>query len=495
MNNNENAFSQGIAAYVNTVNELRLQDFQLSIDAILNEQSLKIKEVIQYQVEAIKHLDFAKIGIDTLKNTNRGGDTGIHGFIAESAEVGIANSQRALEGLNENMFLIDNNGPVDLMKGSKAYQMKYYQNPLGALDQAASYRDMGMMYPKDQMQLFKEVMDNKENIKWQGQKLSSRKVIAIRKRITDESTARNQPFEEWAKASHSNYDEVQRETIQKTMNKEYKNVKDVTQNRKNTIKEESSKQQETARQQAMPSLKETAKVAVIGGAIQGGLEFGMFVYSQKKNGKNIWEFNREDWISAGIVVGKGSLKGSVQSLSIYGLTNYLGVSAPAASALISSTWGISDAALRYRAKEIDKEEFMDLMMYSALNSSVSAFGGVLGQYLIPIPILGAIIGSMVANTVVDLGKNVLNDKEMKLIENYRSDIQEYVRNLEDEYKQVYNKLVEKFEVIDDLQEYLLNENVNIELNFIGSIKLAEALEVSEEAILYTEEDIDNYFLN
>ena len=79
------AFNQGIGAYVNCLNNLRIQDLQIALKMIEDEA----RNVILNKDNASKILDYAKDNIEDAIVKNRGGDRGVHGFIAEFAEAGI----------------------------------------------------------------------------------------------------------------------------------------------------------------------------------------------------------------------------------------------------------------------------------------------------------------------------------------------------------------------------------------------------------------------
>lgn len=56
---------------------------------------------------------------------NRGGTKGMHGFIAEVAEVGINNARREIIGEDANMSWVNDNGKVDLIRDGIDIQQKF----------------------------------------------------------------------------------------------------------------------------------------------------------------------------------------------------------------------------------------------------------------------------------------------------------------------------------------------------------------------------------
>ena len=79
---------QAVAAWVNYLNQLRLDGL---LSAFSN-QDVNLQNALASVDEAIRKIDFELIA------TNRGGVKGIHGFIAEVAEVGVGNARSQILG-------------------------------------------------------------------------------------------------------------------------------------------------------------------------------------------------------------------------------------------------------------------------------------------------------------------------------------------------------------------------------------------------------------
>lgn len=62
--------------------------------------------------------------INNIIDINRGGDKGLHGYIAEFAETGIRNARDAFHGLQESTVLLNDNGLDDILINNKRVQMK-----------------------------------------------------------------------------------------------------------------------------------------------------------------------------------------------------------------------------------------------------------------------------------------------------------------------------------------------------------------------------------
>ena len=115
----DNNVEQGIAAYIDYLNNIRLKDLMDAIELILVTETEKLSDLSTRSANALANLDWAKIEINNLVEINRGGDDGIHGFIAEFAETGIRNAKDVFQGLQKSVILLNNNSPADLIQGKK----------------------------------------------------------------------------------------------------------------------------------------------------------------------------------------------------------------------------------------------------------------------------------------------------------------------------------------------------------------------------------------
>ena len=118
---------------------------------------------------------------------------------------------------------------------------------------------------------------------------------------------------------------------------------------------------------------------------------------------------------------------------------------------------------------------------------------MLGQTLIPIPVLGAIIGNMAGMFMYQIAKDHLFAKEHTLIVNYQESLTSLNKMLEDRYQQLMTQLKQEFAKYASVLELAFDVDVNIAFN--GSIALADYVGVSPKNVLRSKSDIDNYFLN
>lgn len=490
----DNNVEQGIAAYVDYLNSIRLSDLAHALEKILTTETTKLAELSTRTSRALSELGLAKTEIENLININRGGESGVHGFIAEFAETGIRNARDVFQNLQKSVSLLNNNGSADILLNGKEVQMKFYANILKELHQASKYRTMDMMLPRDHLEIIKQIMDGAKTVEYNGNRLTITQINNIKRGIEEECVSRGMSYHEWLKSSLLKYKEVQRATIDKTLYNEENEIKRQSINQEKQIKKNAGEEKAEAHQASRPTLGEATKAAGIGAAVQGGLNLGISMYKKHKAGKDVWNYDIDDWKDCGIATAKGAIKGGVSGYAIYGLTNVCHLAAPSAGAITSGTFGLSNAVIQYRKGEIDDDEFIDLVTFNAIDSTGAAIGAAVGQIIVPIPVVGALIGSIVTTTALSLGKGILNKNEIKVIKEYEKRIDDYISGLDKKYRIEVDALLKKYNELGELQQYSFDLNTNVRLRFSYSIYMAKKAGVLEENILDSLEKTDIYFL-
>ena len=483
------AFNQGIGAYVNCLNNLRIQDLHNAMKIIEDEA----RRVILNKDNASKILNYTRDNIEDVILKKRGGDYGGHGFIAEFAEAGIVNARRAIEGLNPIVKVLNDNGPADLLIGRNTIQMKFYNNLRDELDQSFLYSaKMKMMFPKDHVLVFEKIMAGAKEVEFNGKRLSIKQITDIRQTINDITKSKGlTSYKSWMKSSVLNYNDAQKNSIHSLLDSEEKNIRKTVRLKQ----QELNGKRLVAQKHALPNLKEAGKVARNAAFLQGGLALLSSVYGKYKEGKSIFEFEQSDWLDCGLDTAEGVVKGAISGYSIYGLTNVFGISAPNASALVMATYGMIDITLKYRSTEITQDEFMNLLTLNVMDASFATIGACIGQAMIPIPVLGSIVGSIASSIIWEIGKGILNDREQKIIQDYKENLNNYIKILDKHYLAIYNEIIEKYKKLGEIQEYSFDLSINTKLRFEYSIEMALNLEIEDKKILHDLSEIDSYFLS
>lgn len=490
----DNNVAQGLAAYVEYLNHLRISTLMDMLDRILSNETNLLNEVDVRNAHALADINWARMNINNLIDVNRGGERGLHGFIAEYAEAGLTNARWALDGLKKTTIVLNNNGPADLLVNGKSVQVKFYSDLLNEMKVSADYRSMDMMFAKDHMEVYRKIMRGDREVVFNGQPLRDRQIRRIRQLIQDESDARGLPWNKWMRSSSLDYRQVQKGAIDRTLDGEIEDINQNTVERKTTIKNETAEKKAAAYQKSRPTLGEASKAAGTGAAVQGGLNFCAFVYAKHKDGKEIWEFNADDWKEGGIEAAQGAFKGGFSGYAIYGLTNVCHLPAPSAGAITAGTFGLIDAVMKLRSDSIDEDGFLSLVTMNAIDASGSAVGAAIGQTIIPIPVVGALIGSIISTTAISLGKGLLNKREQAILDAYQNKVDSFIATLDKQYRQVLDGLLNRYRQLGSLQHYAFDLGVNIQLRFNASIDLARFVGVEETSILHDESEIDSFFL-
>ena len=483
------AFNQGIGAYVNCLNNLRIQDLQIAMKIIEDEAC----KAILNKDNVSKILNHTRDNIEDVILKKRGGENGGHGFIAEFAEAGIVNARRAIEGLNPIVKVLNDNGPADLLIGRNTIQMKFYNNLRDELDQSFLYSaKMKMMFPKDHVLVFEKIMAGAKEVEFNGKRLSIKQITDIRQTINDITKSKGlTSYKSWMKSSVLNYNDAQKNSIHSLLGSEEKNIRKTVRLKQ----QELNGKRLVAQKHALPNLKEASKVARNAAFLQGGLALLSSVYGKYKEGKSIFEFEESDWLDCGLDTAEGVVKGAISGYSIYGLTNVFGISAPNASALVMATYGMIDVVLRFRSSEITQDELMNLLTLNVIDASFATIGACIGQATIPIPVLGSIVGSIASSIIWEIGKGILNDSEQKIIQDYKENLNNYIKILDKHYLTIYNEIIEKYKKLGEIQEYSFDLSINTKLRFEYSIEMAEKLEIEDKKILHDLTEIDSYFLS
>ena len=469
---------QTVAAWITHLNQVRLDE----LVAKLNQQDTNLEEALK-ELEEIKQFigDPAHI---------LGSSATKHGEIAEHMQVNFANARRMIQGLDKNHTFdgVGRTAPEDYIRDGQQVQSKFYNGLRNTLfgkhalsEHLETYSDFiknGGSYdiPKDQYEKMLELLDVYKN---NPSKLSTTD-YSLAKKINEFLESNNLELGKDINPAVVDYGEVQQGTANKTVGNEEKN-----------IKKEDKKQRKKAYDESKPSLKKGAKAAGVSAAIEGGISFCMSV-SKKRKEKNFSEFTTDDWKEIGIDTGKNTVKGGIRGSLIYVLSNFTATPANVASAYVTAAFGIDAQIKALEEGKVSQEDFIINCETICLDVTVSAIASVAGQVVIPIPVLGAVIGNIAGEFVYEFCKKQGSARSLEIIETYNSKMAQLNQQLDINLFKVVLEIQNALEKFKDLEKLAFDENVNIA--FAGSVNLATEMGVSSNQILKTKEDIDNFFL-
>lgn len=472
---------QAVASWINYLNQIRLDHLIEALNA--NNTNLEnAAKCLRDTWETIRK--------EIIENgKGRGGLHGMHGFIAEIAETGAENAKSLFDGDTPVCHWVNDNGPHDLLRNGVYIQQKFYQSHLSLqaitkhLTAYPDYVQNGGVYqiPADQYEKIKQLLSITEE---QANKMPTQTgdfSLSLWKEVHaffDEGTV---PLER-IEPSEFNYSDVQRSEIYNQL-----------QRREYEFKEQTQEKNDAAYRDSGPSLKEGAKAAAAAAAIEGLTSLCTAIVRKRRTGKKIKDFNANDWKEISIDSGKGTAKGAVRGVSIYVLTNYTATSAASANAVVTASFGIAQQAHLLRKGKLSKVEFVENSEMLCLDAAVSALSSFVGQAVIPIPILGAIIGNAVGTMMYQISKDHLSAYEQRIIAEYVDDITRLDEQLAADYQNVV------LAVNKELTRYieLLNQAFVPDASsaFEGSINLAKAMGVAPEEILDSREKVRAFFLS
>lgn len=472
---------QAIASWINYLNDQRLRALMESLNQQDNNLSLALKEIDKRTWQIAEEI----------VKKNRGGKTGIHGFIAEAAEVGIDNARKNILGNPADNVWLDDNSKFDINRAGQYLQMKFYQSGDGlSLGAIKTYFDtcpdglrdkVEFLIPKDQYSKLIKYFNMPES---QANKLptSNGEFSYKQWKAVHEFFKENDIPIEKIHPSHLKYGEVQVGSYEATMERE-----------KHSLKRTNQKIKDNLHQKSKPTFHEGAKAAGAGAIAEGGMNFVLAVRRRCSDGKRISDLKEDDWNIIMKETGVGVVKGGVRGASIYALTNYTATPASVASSLVTASFGVAQQAYLYRKGQLTEEQFLSKSEMICLDTSVSALSSFIGQAFIPVPVLGAVIGNTIGTFMYQIAKDNLSEKEQMLVKQYLNDLDSKKKQLNSEYQECIDMLNLNLQKYFELLNMAFAPDYN--LAFEGSILLAREVGVPEEMILKNESEIFNYFVN
>lgn len=421
-----------------------------------------------------------------------------HGEIAEHLEVNVRNARAALNGKTKVATFngVGRTAPEDFILNGVKYQSKFINgtnNTLShVLEHFGKYQDTSMNYsiPKDQYEIIEAIKNGKI-----PNNLSKKTVSAILRKVTEIENHTGRPFNDVVRPSISNYTDVQLGTIDKTVSKHEKDIINQNENIQEKLKDDADNNIKTQEGRRAATFKEGLKVAGSAAIVSTAINATVNIFQKVKGGKKLDQFNEEDWKEIGLTSVKAGGKAGLSAGSIYALTNLTSLSAPFAGAVTSAAMGITSLATDLKQEQISMDEFVTQGQILCIEAGIAAIGGAVGQTIIPIPVLGSIMGTVTANLLWGLAKGKIENKEQELknlLDAYSMGI---IAKMDEAYKKIINSIIQKYERYDSLISAAFDPKANAWVLANASISLAREIGVSEEKIIKNESELDAFFLN
>lgn len=474
---------QAAASWINYLNQVRLDRLMEA----LQKEELNLNEAMSTISETLK-----TISRDIVNNgKGRGGQYGMHGFIAEVAECGIGNAREQIEGKAPIYEWINDNGPEDLRRGATLIQQKFV-NGGGHLSLQAIRMHLNA-YPDflDNGGVYQIPEEHYEKIKWLLS-ISEKEANKMPTSTGDFSLKQWREVHEFFKngdipldkvePSKLKYSEVQKGTYEQTFSKE-----------KDSLRKRNQERKEQAYNKSKPTLSEGAKATAAAAAIEGAMALCLGIAEKRKSGKKFNAFDEDDWKEIAATTGKGTLKGGIRGASIYTLTNFSATPAAVASAMVTATFGIAEQAYQLKQGNVNEQRFIENSEMLCLDASVSALSSFAGQVLIPVPVLGAVIGNTVGTMMYQIAKDNLSAREQKIFEEYAEAVRQLDVSLKEQYQEFVDEIGKDTKLFMELLDRAFAPDIRVA--FEGSIDLAKSCGVPVDEILDSKEKIASFFMD
>lgn len=472
---------QAVAAWIDQLNQLRLDELL----AKLADQDINLEQ-------ALAELQKMKAAIDDVIKTKtgkmRGNTKGVHGFIAEIAEVYIQNARNLIKGLDASCKWINDNGPADILRNSTEIQQKFWQSKghfgLEAI-KAHFEKYPDFLQKGGKYQIPKDFYDELQRI------------LSLSQEEAAKESAQTYRLWKWVQAFFKNNPQISMDAIEPSVNSysavQAGKIDETIEEETEKIKAEDKNRRKEAYEASKPTLQEGVKAAGVSAAMEGGMAFCLGVWKKRKQGKYLAEFTAKDWQEVGIDVAKGTLQGGIRGGAVYAMTNFTATPAAVANALVTASFGVAAQAYQLQQGNITADDFIVNSEVLCLDVSVSAVASMFGQTLIPVPVLGAIIGNIAGMFMYQIAKDNLSEKEQTLIRSYQESFALLNQALDKRYHTLLAMLEKELKRFSSVLELAFDLDINIA--FDGSIALADYVGVTPEKVLRNKRDIDQYFLN
>jgi hypothetical protein len=486
--------TQGFAAWIDSINAER----RVPLYQALDELQKNLSQQDRHFAQALSELD--RVREQLLKPEHILGSARTkHGEMAEFLEIGLLRAQKCLEGSAPDIYKSLNRfGPEDYGVGGIPVQSKFINGANRTLehvlDHAKRYpwfggdKDGYYHVPKNYYDQIVGVMQGEPG------ELSDHTARAIRARVEELSHLKGRSFDELIKPGSHTYSEVQLGNVPKTLLKDEAILEKGNQAMKEKVVDEGRDKVKAAEAVSAPTLSELGRVTLTGASIGAGLQMTVTFYEKwKKEGKLPHQLNGRDWRELAGKSGEGAVVGGISAAALYGLTNYSALSAPFAGAVVSSGRAMAVLVQKYHAGEMALDEFTALSMVSTTEAGITACGAALGQVLIPIPVVGAVIGSSAARLASLHGRRLLDKHADEFAKKLAEQCRIQCEELNAEHRILLAQLDAQVISVGDAVSMAFDFNLNAELLLLASVRLAEICGVPDYQIVRSPGDVDRFF--
>jgi hypothetical protein len=165
------------------------------------------------------------------------------------------------------------------------------------------------------------------------------------------------------------------------------------------------------------------------------------------------------------------------------------MAAPFAGAVVSAAKGVSALIADYNANKIDLDELISLGCVVCAESAIVGIATAAGQMLIPIPVVGAVVGSVAGKMLADFLKGQSTQVQAAIDERMK----EYLAMIDHRCQAVLEEINEAFDHLGDLMTAAFDVEHNTKL-IQSSVTLALSLGVPPAVLIKNHEDLDAFMM-
>ena len=414
-----------------------------------------------------------------------------HGEIAEQVNVGVTRAFDALYGRAPSVTFegVPRLGPVDFRMDGVDIQSKYYnglRNTLGGItSHSTKYPgfasgDGAYQIPRDQHQQMGQVI---ESGRIDG--LSDRSSNAISDRLDALHRQTGRSSEDMIRRGETTYSEVQQGRVHDTIR-----------DREGKLSQQDEELRRAAQVRNGPTLSGLGTAAAGGAAAGGGVRLAQALWVKHREGRNPFngQFTAQDWKDVGVVTAQGAGDGAIAGGALYLVTNSTNLAAPFAGAMVSGLMGIGELLRQYHSGQIGGDQFAEMSQIVAADAAIVGLASLAGQTLIPIPLVGALIGSLAGKFVASAIKDGLAESESELIAELAAYEKRANEQLDREYQALLQRLDAYFGNLEHLASVAFDNAANTALRLQASVEFAETVGVPDDLILRSTDDLDAFIL-
>ncbi len=376
--------------------------------------------------QALQEIEKAK---DFIFNPDSSGPSGspntVHGENAEQVTVALLNANMILsrEFPNSDFGRARGDHAIDYFHGDMPVQSKYCETTLETLreisGQFEQYPDYTGVFhiPKDQ---HLELVELQSSGTIGG--YPTRTIESIRELLEAFEQASGRNYLDGIRPGQITYDEAVRlgeltsETRQGTLGREqaYQERNALADGEWDMRRQsQDNKEEINSAHDHLASIQGLAEASSLAAVASGGIEITRVLIAKYREGKNPFkgEFSAEDWREVGVTAAKRAAAGGVLGGTVYQLTSLTGLAAPFAASLVSAVLGMKALHGSFRAGTIDERQFVGLAQFVVCEAAIVGLAVVAGQVVIPIPLLGTLIGGIAGRIVASILRECFDDSD------------------------------------------------------------------------------------